>query len=99
MTATADDEWDWLGEEHRKPVKRAVDARWVPLSQVRGVALEVTGVESSDRQEGPNHYGLQFWASWTLVLVDGEPIRLRADQTEDARNRLRTFVGTIRSAS
>lgn len=98
VTATAEDQWDWRREELRKPAKKSVDARWVPFSQVQGITLDVSRVEPTEREGDGSQYGLQFFDSWTLLLADGEPLRLTADQSEDAPNRLRTFVGRVRSA-
>lgn len=98
VTATAEDEWDWRREEHRKPAKKSVNARWVPLRQVQGITLEVAGVESTEREGRRSSYGLRFCDSWTLRLADGESIRLTADHSDDAPKRLQTFVERIRSA-
>jgi hypothetical protein len=98
VTAAAEDQWDWRREEHKKPERRSVDARWVPLRQVHGVTLEVAGVESTKPHGGASNYGLRFRESWTLRLADGELVRLIDDQSEGASNRLRLFVERIRSA-
>ncbi|HEU5044546.1 MAG TPA: hypothetical protein VFT75_10490, partial [Nocardioidaceae bacterium] len=90
--------WDWRREEHRNPAQTSVDARWVPFSQVQGITLDVSRVEPTERKSDGSHYGLQFSDSWTILLAGGEPLRLTADQSEDAPNRLRTFVGRVRSA-
>jgi hypothetical protein len=97
VTAVAGDQWDWRREEHWKPEKRSVDARWVPLRQIHGVTLEVAGVESTGSQRDASNYGLKFRDSWTLRLADGELVQLMDDQSEGASGRLRTFVELIRS--
>lgn len=97
VTATAPEQWDWAAERHRgSPGGRRVDARWIRLDQVQGLAVKISEVESSTPDR--NDRGLRYRETWTLELIDEPPLELTADQSTAGPIRVRAFVERLRSA-
>lgn len=98
VTASAPQQWDWASERHKgSPEGRRVDAHWIRLDDVRGLAVNVGDVASSSSNR--NDRGLRYWEAWTLQLAGRPPLELTAaDHSTASPARLRTFVERLRSA-